>query len=209
MPTRLLQFAMLLILAASGCAGVNRTTRIAGVPLPSERVKQIRELGYSARFAPPDRQEVYAQALARIIHQETDGLIRQEAVKAIANIPGQTTVDALKYATEDHDRDVRREVCAAWKKYNGPESVPALIDILASESDLYIRQDAIEMLGKMGDKQAIRAMIAPLSDSDVALQYYSVVALQQITGFTNDDPRQWLAYCEGQISHPNERLATR
>ena len=209
MLTRLFQFALLFVLAVSGCASLNRTTHIPGVPLPSDRVKDIRRLGENAKHIPADRWESCAQTLFQIIRQETNGIIRREAVWAIANFPVPTTVEALKFAAEDHDRDVRREVCAAWMRYNTEESVPALIDILSNETDLDIRIDAIENLGKMGDKRAIRAMIVPLSDTDTALNYYTVQALQRITGYTTSDPKQWLAYCQGQISHPDERVAAR
>ena len=205
---RFFHFALLLLfIVAPGCASVNRTAQIPGVPLPSDRMKNIRMLGECAYLVPADRQDFYASALSEIIHQETDALIRREAVLAIANYRGPVTVEALGFAAEDGDKDVRLAVCRAWMKYSGQESVPAVIGILASETDLDIRLEAIEVLGKMKDRRAIPAMIAPLSTTDPALHHYSVAALQSITGHSGADPKQWLAYCQGEIEKPQESMA--
>ena len=208
MLSRPFHFALLLfLLVAPGCASMNRTQQIAGIPLPSDRMKNIRMLGECAYLVPPDRQELYASSLSDIIHQETDALIRREAVLAIANYRGPTTIKALEFAAEDADKDVRLAVCRAWMKYNAEESVPAVIGILASETDLDIRLEAIEILGRMGDRQAVPAMVIPLSSTDPALHHYTVLALQNITGYSGTDPKQWLAYCQGEIEKPQERVA--
>ena len=203
---RFFPLALLLFLTAvSGCASMNRTKQIPGVPLPSERVKEIQQLGENAGMVPEDEREGITSALTEIIHQETDPLIRRTAVLAISHYPGPMTVDSLKFAEEDNDKEVRLAVCKSWQIYNSEESVPALINILAAETDLDIRLEIIEILGQMKDKRAIPAMIVPLSSSDPALHHYCVVALQEITGFNGTDPHQWLAYCRKEIDQPGHK----
>ncbi len=198
---------LLFLVLLGGCASVNQTAHVTGVPLPAERMRNIRELGQAARSIPADRQGQYASILFEIIKEEPDALIRREAVAAIAHYQTPLTVQALKHASSDNDRDVRQVVCGAWMVYGGEEAVPELAEILASETDLDIRIDAIERLGQLADKRAVPAMIVPLSTSDPALQHYTMLALQQITGYRSNDAQQWLAYCKGEIEKPKEQLA--
>lgn len=206
---KLLYFTLFLFVFTifSGCASMNQTSHVTGVPLPAEQAKKIRELGQAAKTIPDDRQDHYAGILYKLIQESPDPLIRREAVIAVGNYRSQVVVQALKHASSDSDRDVRQAVCQAWVQYNGEESVPQLIEILATESDIDIRMDAIEMLGTMKDKRAVTAMIAPLSTPDPALQHYTMKALQKITGYNSDDPHQWLAYCKGEIERPQEQMA--
>lgn len=196
----------LLGILLTGCASINRSASIAGVPHPAERAQQIRTLGENASKVSQAKQEEYAQTLSKIIHEESDSLIRREAVLAIAHYPGETTIAALKQASSDSDRDVREAVCMAWKTYGGDLAVTELIQILANESDLDIRLDAIEILGKTKDPRAIAALVGPLSENDPALQHFTVLALQDITGKTMSGPEEWLAYCQDHANQTPEHV---
>ncbi|MDO4550111.1 MAG: HEAT repeat domain-containing protein [Planctomycetia bacterium] len=197
----------LFLLLHLGCASLNRTAPIDGVPIPSERMAEIRSLGENAQNLTAQRQEKYALSLEKTIRQQTDPLIRREAVLAIANFPGETTERALRFAMEDSDKDIRLAVCTAWQTYNREQSVPALLEMLTKETDLDIRLEVIDILGKMGDKRAVTAMAEPLGSSDPALQHYSMAALKKMTGYECDDRKLWLAYCKGEIENPEEHLA--
>ncbi|MDO4584485.1 MAG: HEAT repeat domain-containing protein [Planctomycetia bacterium] len=199
--------ASLLGIILTGCASINRSAPIAGVPHPAERMRQIRTLGENANKVSQAKQQEYAQTLSKIVHEETDSLIRREAVLAIAHYPGDVTVQTLKHASSDSDRDVREAVCAAWETYGGEMAVSELIQILANESDLDIRLDAIEMLGKMKNPQAVAALAGPLSENDPALQHFTVLALQNITGEVKSGPEEWLAYCQEHAEQNSQHVA--
>lgn len=198
---------LLIFTIFSGCASMNQTAPVSGVPLPAEQAKKIRELGQAAKTIPADRQDHYAGILFKIIQENPNPLIRREAVVAVGNYHSPIAARALMHASTDSDREVRQAVCQAWVQHDGEDSVPQLIEILATETDVDIRMDAIEMLGTMKDERAVAAMIAPLSTPDPALQHFTVKALQQITGYTSEDPREWLAYCKGEIERPQSQVA--
>lgn len=190
--------------AFSGCASINRSEPIAGIPLPSDRMKQIRELGANAAKVPASEKPKYAQTLATVYREESDSLIRREAVLAIANYPCEAMRQTLRDAAKDSDRDVRQAVCKAWRVSKDEESVPELVAILSNESDIDVRLDAIDALGDLKNPAAVPALAAPLSEQNPALQHYTVMALQKITGSKATNPEEWLAYCRGQSDVPKE-----
>lgn len=190
-----------------GCASINRSAPIAGVPHPAERIRQIRTLGENASKVSQAKQIEYANTLSQIAREETDPLIRREAVLAIAHYPGEVTIQVLKKASADSDRDVREAVCTAWKTYGGDLAVAELIQILANENDLDIRLDAIEILGEIKDPRAVAALAGPLSENDPALQHFTVLALQNITGEMKSGPEEWLAYCQEYAEQNPQRVA--
>ena len=212
MGKRLRQWAILPlflgIVTCWGCASLNQTERIAGVPIPAERMAQIRTLGENAKDVPAAERERYATTLAEVIGDESDALIRREAVLAIAHYPCDTAKKALLQASADSDRDVREASVTAWRNYGGDEGVDALIQMLSKESDLDIRIETIDALGSLKNPKAVAALEAPLSENDPALQHYSVLALQKITGSKATSPEAWLVYCRerGELPQPEKNV---
>lgn len=186
---------VLLILLTSGCASVWNAKPIPGVPQPETRIKQIRELGASAQKVSPEEQQEFAQTLSTIVHDEEDSIMRREAVMAISHYQVPITEETLRFAEKDPERDVREAACLGWKNYGGPNAVPEIIQILSTDTDLDIRLQAIELLGEMKDERAVAALEVPLADSDAALQHFTILALQKITGLSTTDRQEWLAYC--------------
>lgn len=203
-------FPLLILLTLGGCASLNQTKPIAGVPHPAERMREIRTIGENAGKIPEGKKEEYVQTLRAIIEEETDALIRREAVLAVAHLKVSSAADAVELAMKDNDRDVRQATVSAWKTYGGDRAVLSLVSMLGSETDLDIRLDCIDALGGLKDPRAVAAMAAPLSENNPALQHYSVLALQKITGKSTTDPVEWLAYCQehgGEVGVPEKVVA--
>ena len=188
-----------------GCKAMFNAKPIPGVPQPEERLKQISELGKNASNIPPEKQVEYAQTLSTIVHEETDPTMRRAAVVAISNFKVPITEETLRFAGKDPERDVREAACIGWKTYGGEQTVPELIQILANESDIDIRHQAIDMLGDLHDERAIVALEVPLMDNDPALQYYTMKSLRKITGEPEKTREEWIAYC--QARHPDTAVA--
>lgn len=186
---------LFLMVTQGGCRAMFNAKPIPGVPQPEDRIEQIRQLGKEAGNVSKEMQPQYADTLAAIIQNDKDSVMRTEAVLAIAHYPVPKTVEALRFAKKDPVVDVRLAVCSAWKTYVGDEAVLEVIDILGTDSDLDVRHEAIDVLGELKDERAVAALEVPLSDTDPALKYYSVQALQKITGLTMTDAKEWLAYC--------------
>ncbi|GEM_PF-1875056 len=191
----LLGLMLFLTVSQVGCRAMFNAKPIPGIPQPEDRIAQIRQLGQEAGNVPKEKQPQYAETLAAIIRSDKDSVMRTEAVLAIGHYPVPETVEALRFAKKDPVVDVRLAVCSAWKTYGQEPAVPELIDILGTDSDLDVRHEAIDVLGEMKDERAVAALEVPLSDTDPALKYYSVLALQKITGLTMTDAKEWLAYC--------------
>lgn len=195
------------MVALGGCKAMFNAKPIPGVPQPDERLKQIGELGKNASNVPPEKQAEYAQTLSTIIHEETDPTMRRAAVVAISNFKVPITEETLRFAGKDPERDVREAACKGWKTYGGEQAVPELIQILANESDVDIRHQAIDLLGDFQDERAIVALEVPLMDNDPALQYYTMKSLRKITGEPEKTREEWIAYC--QARHPDTAVAQR
>ena len=63
-----------------------------------------------------------------------------------------------------------------------PRPHRCLADVLTSDSDRDVRMAAARGLGHMHDPAAIRALGTALDDTDPAMQYRAMVALQESTG---------------------------
>ena len=196
---------LILLVNAAGCSAMFNAKPIPGVPQPEDRIHQIRELGANAELVPDEQKEQYARTLSTLVREETDCVMRREAVLAISRFKVPITADTLRAAAKDPDRDVRESLCTAWQNYGGETAVTEIIQILGNDSDLDVRHAAIEALGNLKDERAIVALEVPLVDTDPALRHYTVQALQKITGLSTTDHAEWVAYC--QARHPDTAVA--
>lgn len=196
-----------LLVSATGCTALFNARPIPGVPQPEERINQIRELGAGANSIPEEEKEEFARTLSTLVREETDCVMRREAVLAISHFKTQITEDTLRAAAKDPDRDVREALCTAWQNYGGDAAVTEICQLLGNDSDLDVRHAAMDALGNLKDERGILALEAPLVDTDPALRYYAIKALQKITGLSTTDHAEWVAYC--QARHPDTEVAYR
>lgn len=143
------------------------------------RILAIEELGRS-------RDDESVRALMSVIeNQGEDGKIQIRAIKLLAEIKNPRAVDLLIKVLDDpfftHDCPALKWNAAIalgnFKDY--AKVVDVLIDAL-NDKTLYVREAAIQSLGKVGDKRAVHYLISALNDKSFAIRMRAIKALGEI-----------------------------
>jgi hypothetical protein len=126
--------------------------------------------------------------------------VRWEAALALGEIGDERAIGPLLPGLRDHDRYVRYGTALAlsklgWKPENpgdqayhllglqdwagiaalGPSAIPALA-LALKDRERTVRRRAVEVLGEIGDKAAIPAIIRGLRDPDDEVRWHAVLA---------------------------------
>lgn len=79
---------------------------------------------------------------------------------------------------------VRADVASLLGDLDDPSVVPDLIDVLALDDSERVRREAAWSLGRLGDRNAIEALIDGLKDPSDDVRWFSSWSLREITGQT-------------------------
>jgi hypothetical protein len=158
-----------------------------GIITPTERIRVFREQASQApQIQDPARREAICQDLVMQLKNggkgEPDSIIRGEILKTLAAYGGPTADFVLRKAVQDPDSDVRVIVCTLWGKRSDADAARVLEDVLAGDGDRDVRMAAACGLGQAHDPTAVQALGAALEDTDPAMRYCAMVALQESTG---------------------------
>lgn len=143
------------------------------------RILAIEELGRI-------RDDESVRALMSVIeNQDEDWKIQIRAIKLLAEIKSPRSVDLLIRVLDDsfftHDCPALKWNAAIalgnFKDYAKVGDV--LIDAL-NDKTLYVREAAIQSLGKIGDKRAVYYLISALNDKSFAIRIRAIKALGEI-----------------------------
>jgi HEAT repeat protein len=163
-------------------------------------VSGIYKLGREARNADPVVQQQISAELAQRLMSESDPLLRERIVTALAPLPTPAASEALRQAVKDRDSAVRRRAVEAWRNRPVAEAVPVLAEVLASDTDMDVRLAATRALGGFRDPAAVRPLSVALEDSDPALQYRAVQSLKKITDRDfGADLVAWRRFARGEV----------
>lgn len=109
-----------------------------------------------------------------LLLQDKVPAVRDEAISALKNL-GHAGLPPLLEVLKDSDWRVRLRATEALGELGLPGAIPDLLHLLAQDPDTAIRQDAARALGKIGDAEAVDALIQA-SDND-RLRTYAIEAL--------------------------------
>jgi len=112
--------------------------------------------------------------------RDEDWRVRYEVVKIIGELEEEKAIGPLIEALKDASRDVRGEAAQALMKM-GSKAVEPLIEAL-EEGDREVRVWIVCILGKLGDKRAIKPLMERLKDEDWTVREFAKDALKMITG---------------------------
>ncbi|MBN1394593.1 MAG: HEAT repeat domain-containing protein [Pirellulales bacterium] len=184
--------------------------QMEGVVPPAERIAALHELTAEAAKSSPEKRLQISDQLAHSIRSEHDPIIRVEIIRVLGSCPGPTADAVLKAALRDPDAQVRIAACESWGTRGDERAAKLLSDLLRSDIDIDVRLAAAKALGETRNPAAVEALGEALEDSDPAMQYRAVLALEKATGKDlGNDVYRWQQYVRGELSEPEPTLAER
>jgi HEAT repeat protein len=177
---------------------------LPGLVTPGERMAELRKLSETAADRSPEERLRISERLAISIQTEKDPLVRLEIVRTLGHYPGPPADAILTRAVNDDDVQVRIVACAGWGRRGGEQAVKLLVELLRSDVNVDVRLAAAKALGETRSPAAVAPLGDALADTDPAMQYQAVLALQQATGKDfGDDVGRWQRYIkDGQQPPP-------
>ncbi len=170
----------------------NAPTTTDGSTTVVGRIEEMRQLQRTAtRMTDFERTEV-ARRLTEMISSDAEPAIKAQAVESLGYLNTETSIEGLQAAMQDADPDMRTTACRSLGRLGSRSAMRLLIETQRSDTNIDVRQTAIQQLGKFKDPAAVAALGESLTDSDPAVQLLTMRSLRQATGEKlGDDLRRW------------------
>ena len=149
---------------------------------PIDRVRELEQLSSQGQYLPQPDQARKALEIAEKLPTESDPLLREAMVKALAGLKVAEAETPLKQALKDPDHRVRIAACQSWGSRDAAGAVPALAETLGSDTHLDVKLAAVRSLGGYPGQPAVKALGLALDDPDPALQYRAIQSLKAVSG---------------------------
>ncbi len=118
---------------------------------------------------------------------------RINAAKALGKLKDPKAIDQLIQAFNDINKFVRLSALESLVEIGEP-AVPALINALR-DTNLYVRQYSVEVLGRIKDQRAVDPLINALKDADYPeVQYSLTKALGELGNPKAIEPLMWVVH---------------
>lgn len=187
--------AVCCLLCASGCQATGRGVRglfkhtftkseaeKLGIKTPKDQVDDLRRLAKQAKKLPTAEQERIVAALAAEFPRESEGWVRREMLRTLAQFPQPEAGAVLVSGLSASEVETRRVACEALGTRGDKIAVQELSRVLASDTNVDVRLAAIKALGRAGDKGAMVPLSEAMVDGDPALQIHAQEALVAVSG---------------------------
>jgi HEAT repeat protein len=176
-------------------------------PTAKDRLEAIRKQRKRAKHGSQEVKEEVSEELAKQIQRESNGFLRQEIVRALAECGTSQAASILRAGLNDESIDVQIQCCRGWSKWGTDESVVVLGQILENQlAAIDLKIAAIDALQSIGKPKGA-SFLVPLLDKreDPALQYKALAALQKITGKNLlNDQEAWQVFVADEIERSTE-----
>jgi HEAT repeat protein len=146
------------------------------------RVEKLERIGRNARRLQAGDQDRIAQDMIHIVQNDSNPLIRREAVRVLGQLTSPLAAQGLQVALNDGDQKVRLAVIDAWRQRGDSQSVEILARLVGSDTGQDVRMAAMRALAGFKDWRAARALAIALDDSDPAFQHRAIESLKSVTG---------------------------
>ena len=158
-------------------------------------------------------QSVRLVAMRRIAERGSDAVASLQKILQDSNAPtwarwsalwtldrideGKASRQVIVAALNDRDVSVRRQAARELGTRAVKEAVPALVKLLASDTDRSVRFQAATALGRIGQPGAIDGLLASLDETDLFARYAGFTALNRIG---KAQPQAWQEIAKGLAS---------
>ena len=182
----------LALVAMAGCSEVELPSwvpfqgpagdKLPGLVTPAERITELRKLSGDGRRQGRRGKAAGFRAVGRLDSDGKEPLVRLEIIRTLGHYPGPAADAILKRAVNDDDTHVRVVACEGWGRRGGDQAVALLAELLRGNVNVNVRLAAAKALGETRSPAAVAPLGEALADSDPAMQYQAVLALQRATG---------------------------
>ena len=121
--------------------------------------------------------EAAGEALAQILKQAPDPIVRAQAATALGTVGGAQAADALSTALEDQDPSVRIEATRAIATVEGDEAAHPLAGVLLGDQDPQVRLEAARALATFKSDEAYGVLKAAGWEQDGPVRQVIALAL--------------------------------
>lgn len=157
-------------------SSANELARLLGDPRPFVRKRAMDVLAKKGNEALPALEMVLASNISGNQYFEA----RRNAVWTATRIDGKAARALVRKTLNDGNETVRQVALHSISLWKDAEAVPALIKMLKNKS-MHNRRAAAEALGRIGDKQAVPALLTAAGDpADHVLNHARIFALIEI-----------------------------
>ncbi|MCR9115457.1 MAG: HEAT repeat domain-containing protein [bacterium] len=143
----------------------------------------------------PEETAKLANELVATMKEEPNPLIRQEAAKTLAALPGETAGRGLLIALRDDQQEIRTVACNGLGRRGGATAISELTRVYNEDKELDVRLAAVRALGRLQEPGAIATLGEALDDPDPAVNYVAISSLKNVSGENlGNDVRPWREY---------------
>ena len=125
------------------------------------RVAQVQSDSEGADYLSEAEQMTVSTRLAGNLAEEPHPIVRREIAKALGEFRTPSSLEGLRLAVRDGDRDVRIAACESLAAWGTPETFRLLAEVLHSDTDVDVRLAATRLLGDSQDPSTVEALGAP------------------------------------------------
>ncbi|MCC7338794.1 MAG: HEAT repeat domain-containing protein [Pirellulaceae bacterium] len=168
-------------------------------PTFTDRLAELDLLQSQLARMPEAEQQQWTEQLSRIIQKDPSAEMRARAVATVAQLPSDSAVTALNFASGDDVEKVRLAACHAWKLRGGEAARDMLMSLAETDESTSVRQAAIEGLSVFELNEVKSTLIKLLSDRSPAVQFQVAQSLKSLTGRDyGGDFETWKQFMAGE-----------
>jgi HEAT repeat protein len=140
--------------------------------------------------------------LEGLLENDGDQLCREASAMALGNLGNRKTIRTLKNALKDESPNVRMRSVWALAKLGDTSGKELAMQAIREEENATEKMLAAEALGAVGDKSCISELQQNPSNSNLAVRWYSKVAIKQIE-MSSMSESEIIQYLAGILNGPN------
>ena len=200
------------VLLSAGCSADNPFSRLSAINPATRkqwaddesqgttfysRMQTLKDLESEASRLSDAEKLKTAQQLNSLVREESNPLLRAQAVRVLGRLEHPTAEMGLNMAEADANTTVRQTVCDVRGQQRSRGGLQALARVLSNDKEFDVRMAAARQLRNYRDPQAYQALGAALDDTDPAMQRLAMESLREASGQNlGSDLSRWKQFAQ-------------
>lgn len=144
--------------------------------------RQISEKVQMAKSADLGQRDRLAAELGGIYANDPVLLAKLDAIRALGQLPCETSLQILRQASKDPNVDLRLAAVRSMSELSADIAVPMLGEVLGSDTNVDVRLAATRALASFPGVPSAELLRKQLDDRNPAVQYTATESLELVTG---------------------------